>query len=347
METRLKALLHERHWTYSTFCREYDRAAGSTAPELLGTAPSRAQLHRWISGQLKGLPFPDHCHVLEKMFPGWTVRQLFEPVDSADPGEGPMIDRLVREMSAAFALTAPGRAGWGAFAARPGHKLKDMSTRADNGIAVVVAKKLVAQSRLLRLGQEETAQLAGLAGNVVELGQTIDIDIGVGGAATVSYRHEVFNMTDIPVTRFTRQLWFQRTSGTLNIEPASDAARRVSIHRVHDAGNIATFACRIAPAVAPGEIFTVAYTCVGGIIDGDLFWRQTVAHYTRHLTLTVRGHGLGEFVNCGAVEEHPDGVEHPAVDDLLVDHESDTATLTFTRDYLRPGQALTLRWEWA
>src|SRR5579859_7883988 len=76
---RLKVLLQERHWqTYRTFQREYDKAARSVDPALVGTSPSRAQLDRWLSGKLKGLPYPDHCRVLEKMFHGWTVEQLFE-----------------------------------------------------------------------------------------------------------------------------------------------------------------------------------------------------------------------------------------------------------------------------
>jgi hypothetical protein len=76
---RLKALLQRNHWqTYRTFCKEYDKAAVSVDPELKGTWPSRAQLYRWLSGDLKGVPYPDHCRVLEEMFPGWTADQLFE-----------------------------------------------------------------------------------------------------------------------------------------------------------------------------------------------------------------------------------------------------------------------------
>jgi hypothetical protein len=41
-------------------------------------------LGRWLSGELKGLPYPDHCRVLEKMFPGWTIEQLFEELDADD-----------------------------------------------------------------------------------------------------------------------------------------------------------------------------------------------------------------------------------------------------------------------
>ena len=76
----LKVLLRERHWqNYSTFCAEYDKAAGNVDSKLAGSYPSRAQLHRWLSGALRNLPYAEHCRVLEDMFPGWTAEQLFQP----------------------------------------------------------------------------------------------------------------------------------------------------------------------------------------------------------------------------------------------------------------------------
>ncbi|MBB5776779.1 DUF5919 domain-containing protein [Nonomuraea jabiensis] len=74
----LKTLLTQRHWqTYSTFCKEYDKAAKKVDPSLQGGWPSRAQLHRWLTGELKGLPYSGHCRVLEAMFPGKSARELF------------------------------------------------------------------------------------------------------------------------------------------------------------------------------------------------------------------------------------------------------------------------------
>ena len=79
----LKVLLRERHWqNYSTFCTQYDKAAGKVDSNLAGGYPSRAQLHRWLSGALRNLPYADHCRVLEEMFPGWTAEQLFQPATS-------------------------------------------------------------------------------------------------------------------------------------------------------------------------------------------------------------------------------------------------------------------------
>jgi hypothetical protein len=69
----LKVLLRQRHWTYPTFCAEYDKASRTLDPRLARTWPSRAQFHRWLAGDLRQLPHPDACRVLEALFPGWTV----------------------------------------------------------------------------------------------------------------------------------------------------------------------------------------------------------------------------------------------------------------------------------
>src|ERR1019366_9697590 len=88
---RLKVLLRQRHWqSHATFCAEYDKAASVIDPGPAGSYPSRAQLHRWLSGTVQGMPLPHHCRVLEAMFPDWTIGQLFQPVDS-DPADSPAL----------------------------------------------------------------------------------------------------------------------------------------------------------------------------------------------------------------------------------------------------------------
>ena len=78
----LKVLLQHRHLqTHRAFCREYDRVAAKADPTLRGGWPSKAQFYRWISGELVGLPYPDHCRILERMFPDWKVDQLFQIYD--------------------------------------------------------------------------------------------------------------------------------------------------------------------------------------------------------------------------------------------------------------------------
>jgi len=118
---RLKHLIRQRHWqTYRTFCGEYDKAAKALDHELIGTWPSRAQLHRWLSGELKGLPYPDHCRILEAMFPGWAAADLFEPVGADERGsptgkDSPPSDlpRLFEMIGAGLGSPDPARADWG------------------------------------------------------------------------------------------------------------------------------------------------------------------------------------------------------------------------------------------
>jgi hypothetical protein len=76
----LKVLLRQHHWQqYAVFCAQYDKAAQQLDPMLVSSYPSRAQLHRWLSGSVRSTPYPDHCRVLEAMFPTWTAEQLFSP----------------------------------------------------------------------------------------------------------------------------------------------------------------------------------------------------------------------------------------------------------------------------
>jgi hypothetical protein len=78
----LKVLLQHRHLqTHRAFCREYDRVATAIDPTLRGGWPSKAQFYRWLSGDLVGLPYTDHCRILEGMFPDWKVNQLFHAHD--------------------------------------------------------------------------------------------------------------------------------------------------------------------------------------------------------------------------------------------------------------------------
>ena len=86
----LKVLLQEKHWQeYGLFCRAYNKAAAQLDREagvtdhgrLAGGHPTRSQYFRWISGSVGTLPYPRHRLVLEKMFPGYKVEQLFSPVN--------------------------------------------------------------------------------------------------------------------------------------------------------------------------------------------------------------------------------------------------------------------------
>jgi len=360
---RLKLLLQQRHLqTYGTFRREYDKAAGSVDTELEGTAPSRAQLYRWLSGELKGLPYPYHCRVLEKLFPGWTAAQLFEhcdpqpgstqsgPAEIAEffelidtglsqpgfaPAEWGAPDAGVQPRPASHADTGPGLLP----AAVSSHAAPELSSTTRE-----LGQRLLTLGKVRRLPAAEIEQLAGLAGNIVELDLKIEFDIVGDGRAAVSYRHELMNMSNRPLTKIVRELWFEHMTGPLVITPASDPQRRIAIQRMHDTATLATFACQISPAIRPGEAGVVGYTCEGGQFLDDHYWREALRRYTRHLTIQLRHHGGGQLTVCTAVEEHPDGSENSATEELMWDYEGNDVVITLTRDYLRPNQAVTLRW---
>src|SRR6266581_937604 len=84
--TLLAALLEDKGLQrYGSFCLAYEKAARSLDRERGGIAPSRAQFHRWLTGDLRGLPHTDHCRVLEHMLTGYSSAQLFRPCPDGIP----------------------------------------------------------------------------------------------------------------------------------------------------------------------------------------------------------------------------------------------------------------------
>lgn len=353
----LKNLLQERHWqTYRTFCAEYDKQARKIDPSLVGTWPSRAQLHRWLSGNLKGLPYPDHCRILEAMFPGHSAQDLFTSGSEASSknhtSENAKVFTAVADgLAAPETQTADWEMAGRLTNANSDRDTVDLPTRMTEGsdglnsLARGLGQKLLELQTVLRLTSDEVRLLAGLSGNVVELSMSMDLDISKDGKAHIAYRHEILNLTSKPITRLPRELWFVYTDGPLVIEPIAEGKRRIAIQRVHDTPTLSKFACQISPAIQPGETGTVGYECTGGVFKDLLYWRQSLQRFTRHLTFRVRHRGAGILTTCSAVEEHPDGSESFAAEDLLWDYEGDDIVITVGRNYLHPNQCVTLRWD--
>jgi hypothetical protein len=359
---RLKVLLQERRWqTYRTFQREYDKAAQSIDPALVRTWPSRAQFARWLSGDLKGLPYPDHCRVLEKMFSGWTAEQLFEKYadeQSAQAANGGSestsrgsAGQLVHLIGGQLGRPELGDAEWGpagAASPTPGGSLAAALTAPETDEvseeARQIARRLLELRQTRTLSEHETRQLAGLAGCVIELSRILDIEISPKGDAHLTYRFDLLNMSSKPLTRVTREVWFKHGERPLVIVPTPDSERRVVIQRIHDTSNLAKFAFQISPPLKPGESTQIGYICDGGKFIDEHYWREEISHYTRHYALRVRQEDV-QLGGCSATEEQPDGAENSAADGLTWDYDEDSITLTLTRDYLRPKQAATLRWE--
>lgn len=82
MTIALKSLLQQRHLhEYSEFVVEYERRARELDLPRHASAPTKAQYYRWVGGHIQNLPRGYHCLVLERMFPGWTARELFGNID--------------------------------------------------------------------------------------------------------------------------------------------------------------------------------------------------------------------------------------------------------------------------
>ena len=377
----LKVLLQHRHLqTHSAFSREYNRVAAGIDPTLRGSGPSKAQFYRWLSGDLVGLPYADHCRVLEGMFPGWRVDQLFQTHDggigfmpepaapsAATPTSRPIpptrpadqsstMSEVLRSIERVLEAHANGQARW-----RPGELTQSCTVAPANAAFPItldssgsgtreapaqrIARSLTGLAKRLRLSDAEVIQLAKLAGHIVELDVTCSIDIDSEGWSTVTYTHQFLNLTSRPIKRLVRELWFETTNGPLVIESSPNDDYKVTIQRTHDMNNLSKFACHISPGIPPGEVATISYICRGGRFVHDHYWRQAVLRYTRHLTLTIRHHGVRMLLNCTAIEEQADGFEVSAIEDLTCTDDEGAALITVTRDYLQPSQAVTLRWE--
>lgn len=88
--TLLRVLLTGRHWQkFETFEVQFRRAARDLSeqesePGLAKASVSSRQFERWYAGQVRTLPLPDACRVLEHMF-GQPVQALLGPASTAVP----------------------------------------------------------------------------------------------------------------------------------------------------------------------------------------------------------------------------------------------------------------------
>jgi hypothetical protein len=378
----LKVLLQHRHLqTHSTFRREYDRVAAAIDPTLRRSGPSKAQFYRWLSGDLIGLPYADHCRILEGMFPGWKVDQLFQthddgiefvpeptksraatPTSQPTPIAGPVnqkpatISDVLDSIKRGLEAPTNGQTGWQSKLLTPPRTVSPPDVtfpltvgspkpETEEAPAQRITRSLVGLAKRLRLPDAELTQLAKLAGHIIELDVTCSIDIDSEGWSTVTYTHQLLNLTNRPIKRLTRELWFETTNGPLVIEHSPGNDCKVAIQRIHDMNNLSKFACHISPGIPPGDVATISYFCRGGQFIHDHYWRQAIPRYTRHLTLNIRHRDVYMLLNCTAIEEQADGSEVSAIEDLVCTDDDGDALITLTRDYLQPSQAVTLRWE--
>ncbi|WP_435176078.1 hypothetical protein [Actinacidiphila sp. bgisy145] len=93
-ETLFRYRLRARHLTvYEAFVAQFQRAARELAereeePRLASLTVSSRQFDRWLSGELRGLPHPDACRVLEYMLAS-SAEELFAVPQQASAGGVP------------------------------------------------------------------------------------------------------------------------------------------------------------------------------------------------------------------------------------------------------------------
>ncbi|GAA3609731.1 hypothetical protein GCM10022223_27260 [Kineosporia mesophila] len=176
---------------------------------------------------------------------------------------------------------------------------------------------------------------------------TLDIDVDADGWSTLTYRHELYNDTDTPLTSMSRELWFEHTDGPLKFEtlPPEDESRNIMIERKHETATTIRFACRLLPALPPGESAVVAYRCAGGRFVSDHYWRQSIVRPVDRFTLRLRHAGVNVLSSCSALEERPDGSEISATESLTWRRDDSGVAVELVRTNLRPNRAITLRWD--
>lgn len=94
-ETLFRRKLRQRHLTvYEAFVAQFQRAAGDLAgregdPRLASLTVSSRQFDRWAGGELRGLPHPGACRVLEHMLAS-SAAELFAELPIQVAGNGPL-----------------------------------------------------------------------------------------------------------------------------------------------------------------------------------------------------------------------------------------------------------------
>jgi DNA-binding XRE family transcriptional regulator len=204
---------------------------------------------------------------------------------------------------------------------------------------------LLSDRRSVDRREHEWETLATVSDSAIETDLRIVIDIAEDGNADVQYYHEVKNLSKLPLTRFRRDLWFEKTAAPLKVTAIPHGEHRLMIQPIHFTPSLAKFACQIAPNVQPGGSATFGYRCTGGLFAEDHYWREVVTRYTRKFSIQVTQRGVTRLAACNAVVEHPDGRENSAAEELTWREGEGVITLNLQQEFLLPNHALALRWD--
>jgi hypothetical protein len=83
--------------------------------------------------------------------------------------------------------------------------------------------------------------------------EQVEVGDDQGVQPQVTYRHDIVNDGDTPMTRLNRELWFETTNGPPSIEALPSPNRNIIIWRVHDTALSARFACQLFPRCNPAR----------------------------------------------------------------------------------------------
>ncbi|MEM8925019.1 MAG: hypothetical protein AAGD35_16050 [Actinomycetota bacterium] len=179
---------------------------------------------------------------------------------------------------------------------------------------------------------------------IIDAHTEIEIDIDAEGHAIVRYCYDMLNLTDGPVARVPRTIWFKHTHADVTIEPIQLGERQVRIELQHDVMPQKKFAYRISPAIEPGGRARFGCEISGGAFVDDFFWRHLALRSTDLMTISVvhRGRTLDEVT---AHEEQTNGSEILVSDNVEWSQDGPDLRLRLQRKGLEPTQVVTLRWE--
>jgi hypothetical protein len=181
-------------------------------------------------------------------------------------------------------------------------------------------------------------------GQVVDVHTKIAVDISVGGEAVVKYGYEILNLTDRPIGRIPRTVWFKHTHDEITVDPVRFDERQVLIEMIHESEPQKKFAYHLSPAVEVGGRGRYGCEIRGGAFVDDLYWRHLAIRDTELMTMEIthQGHVLRR---CSATEELTDGSEILVSDDIEWLQDGPDIRLRLQRADLKPTQVVTLRWE--
>ena len=183
-----------------------------------------------------------------------------------------------------------------------------------------------------------------LAGKVIDAHTEAWVDIDEQGHTVVRYLYDAVNLTDRPISRVPRTIWFKYTHAEISVEPVQVGDHEVHIEMQVESTPQKKFAYRISPAIEPGGRARFGSEIRGGVFVDEFFWRHQALRTTKLMTIDVV-HRSQTMKRLSATVERTDGSEVLATDEVEWRHDGPDLRLRLQRTGLEPPEVVTLRWE--